>query len=133
MKTEKVLKKLPDSELDIMLIIWEAKKPISRAYIESQINLKKPLATTTILSLISRLIEKGFIAANKDGKTYMYSALIAEETYLSKESKSILQKLYKNSIKNFVTALYDGDNLKKSDIDELQTFLDNLKEVNDDE
>ena len=39
MKTEKVLKKLPDSELDIMLIIWEAKKPISRAYIESQINL----------------------------------------------------------------------------------------------
>ena len=63
----------------------------------------------------------------------MYSALIAEETYLSKESKSILQKLYKNSIKNFVTALYDGDNLKKSDIDELQTFLDNLKEENDDE
>lgn len=132
MENEKTIKKLPDSELDVMLIIWEAKKPISRAYIENEINKKKSLATTTILSLISRLIEKGFLAANKDGKTYMYSALISEETYLSRESKSVLKKLYKNSIKNFVTALYDGDNLKKSDIYELQTFLDNLKEENDD-
>ena len=132
MENEKTIKKLPDSELDVMLIIWEAKKPISRAYIENEINKKKSLATTTILSLISRLIEKGFLAHNKDGKTYMYSALISEETYLSRESKSILKKLYKNSIKNFVTALYDGDNLKKSDICELQTFLDNLKEENDD-
>lgn len=124
----KKFKKLPDSELDIMLVIWEAGEAVSRSYIEGKINEKKQLASTTILSLLTRLINKGFVKAEKQGKGNLYSALIKEEDYIQNEGKSILEKLYGNSLKNFVAALYDGKKVKKEDLDELRDFLEKTKE-----
>lgn len=125
---DKTCKKLPESELDIMLILWAAEKPVSRAYIEKEINKAKALATTTILSLISRLENKGFIKPDKSEKTYLYSPVISERDYKINESTSVLKKLYNNSIKNFITALYEGDNISNSDIEELEEYVKKLKE-----
>ena len=47
--------RLPDSELDIMLVLWSNDPPMSRMEIEKIINIKKALAPTTILSLLTRL------------------------------------------------------------------------------
>ena len=122
------IKRLPDSELDIMLIIWEAKEPVSRSYIEKQINEKKNLASTTILSLLTRLINKGFVHAEKQGKGNLYSALIDENIYIQNEGKSMLEKLYGNSLKNFVSALYNGKKIDDKELAELIDFLDKVKE-----
>ena len=111
-----------------MLIIWEAGEAVSRSYIEGKINEKKQLASTTILSLLTRLINKDFVKAEKQGKGNLYSALIKEEDYIQNEGKSILEKLYGNSLKNFVAALYDGKKVKKEDLDELRDFLEKTKE-----
>lgn len=122
------IKRLPDSELDIMLIIWEAKEPVSRSYIEKQINEKKNLASTTILSLLTRLINKGFVHAEKQGKGNLYSALVDENNYIQNEGKSMLEKLYGNSLKNFISALYDGEKIDDKELSELIDFLDKAKE-----
>ena len=53
-----------------------------------------------------------------------YTPLVREEEYLQKESKNILQKMYRNSLKNFVNALYDGNGLTAQDMDELRAFLE---------
>lgn len=122
------LKRLPDSELDIMLIIWDAGKPVNRSYIESKINEKKNLASTTILSLLSRLTEKGFVQCKKEGKSNIYTSLVNEDDYIQNEGKSILEKLYGNSLKNFVAALYDGKKVDQDELTELREFLDKTKE-----
>lgn len=122
------LKRLPDSELDIMLIIWDAGKPVNRSYIEGKINEKKNLASTTILSLLSRLTEKGFVKCEKEGKNNIYTSLVNEDDYIQNEGKSILEKLYGNSLKNFVAALYDGNKVNEDELDELRQFLDKTKE-----
>jgi BlaI family transcriptional regulator, penicillinase repressor len=123
-------KRLPDSELDIMLVIWEAGKPVSRSYIENHINKKKSLATTTILSLLSRLSDKGFIKSSKEGKRNIYSSIINEQEYLQNEGKTILEKLYGNSLKNFVTSLYNGDEIDEKQLSELKIFLNETMEDN---
>ena len=122
------LKRLPDSELDIMLKIWDAGKPINRSYIESKINEKKNLASTTILSLLTRLTDKGFVRCEKEGKTNIYTSLVNEDDYIQNEGKSILEKLYGNSLKNFVAALYDGKKVNQDELTELREFLDKTKE-----
>lgn len=122
------IKRLPDSELDIMLIIWEANEPVSRSYIEKQINEKKNLASTTILSLLTRLINKGFVHAEKQGKGNLYSALVNENNYIQNEGKSMLEKLYGNSLKTFVSALYDGKKIDDSELSELRNFLNETQE-----
>lgn len=125
-------KRLPDSELDIMLIIWEAGEPITRSYIENQINEKKNLASTTILSLLTRLIDKGFVYAEKHGRGNIYSALVSENEYIQNEGKSMLEKLYGNSLKNFVAALYDGKKVDENELSELRDFLNKTEEENHD-
>ena len=82
------------------------------------------MAAPTILSFLNRLEAKGFVSVEKIGKINWYTPLIREEEYLQKESRKILQKMYQNSLKNFVMALYDGDGLSSQDIDDLRTFIE---------
>lgn len=116
------MKRLPESELEIMMIIWEYKRPVNRMEIEER--LKKDIAAPTILSFLNRLEAKGFVSVEKIGKINWYTPLIKEEEYLQKESRNILQKMYQNSLKNFVTALYDGDGITSQEMEELKVFIE---------
>ncbi|MBQ0079806.1 MAG: BlaI/MecI/CopY family transcriptional regulator, partial [Eubacterium sp.] len=54
------IKKLPDSELEVMQVIWDCEAPVARTTIEEKMSEIHPMAQTTMLTLISRLIKKGF-------------------------------------------------------------------------
>ena len=118
------MKRLPDSELELMMIIWDAGKPVTRTEIEERLPRERRLSATTILSFLSRLEEKGFVRVQKDGRSNVYEPLIQKEAYLRAESRSIWTRLYQNSIGNFMAALGQGDDLTEQDLDELQEFLD---------
>ena len=118
------MKRLPDSELELMMIIWDAGKPVTRTEIEERLPRERRLSATPILSFLSRLEEKGFVRVQKDGRSNVYEPLIQKEAYLRAESRSIWKRLYQNSIGNFMAALGQGDDLTEQDLDELQEFLD---------
>lgn len=118
--------RLPDSELDIMLALWSGHPDMSRPEIETIVNEKKQLAPTTILSLLTRLEKKNFVSVKKQGKSNLYSPLVSQEEYQRNESKNILEKLYGNSIKTFVTALYKNKQLSTEEIKELDAYLKEL-------
>ena len=117
------MKHLPDSELAIMMIIWELDKPVTRFEIEERMEGDRKLSPTTVLSFLSRLQDKGFLEMHKSGKNNVYSALIEEDAYMQTESRSVLKRLYQNSAKNFLAALYDGDNLYSEDLAELEEYI----------
>lgn len=117
------MKRLPDSELEIMLVIWRAKTPVTAAYVGEQLAWKH-WAQTTVLNFLSRLTEKGYLTFTKTGKTKYFSPLITEETYLQQESKSFLEKLYGSSVKNMVAYLYDSHSISDGDLEELRLFLE---------
>lgn len=117
------MKRLPDSELEIMMIIWELDKPVTRTEIEERMDPARKLSPTTILSFLSRLQEKGFLAMEKSGKNNVYIALVDKEIYIQKESWNVLKRLYQGSAKNFFAALYDGDNLSDEELQELEDFI----------
>ncbi len=117
-------KRLPDSELELMMIIWDAEGSVTRSEIENRLPAERKLSATTVLSFLSRLQEKGFLEVERDGKTNRYRPLVEKETYLREESRSIWKRLYQNSVGNFMTALGSGEELSIGDLDELQEFLD---------
>lgn len=116
-------KRLPDSELEVMLVIWEAKEAVTRSYIEQRLP-NQTLSPTTVLSFLSRLEEKGFVKVEKQGKKNLYTALISEQCYVEHEGKSMLEKLYGNSLKNFVASLYHGKAVDDKQMEELREYLD---------
>lgn len=118
------MKKLPDAELELMLIIWEAEEPISRIEIEEKMDKSREVVPSTILSLLSRLEERGFVEREKRGKINYYSALVQKEPYLKETGKNILQKMFGGSLANFAAALYMGEELSQADVEELQKIID---------
>lgn len=124
---KKRIQKLPDSELDVMIALWNGHQEMTRSEIEEFMNQKKKLAPTTILTLLSRLEKKNFVSVKKEGKANLYSALVTQEEYQQQEGKHVLEKLYDNSLKNFVATLYQGKQIDQNDIKELESFLQELK------
>lgn len=125
---KKTISRLPDSELDIMLVLWKYQPPMSRMEIERVVNEKKALAPTTILSLLTRLEKKNYVSVTKEGKMNLYTPLITQDEYQQNESKSVLEKLYGNSLKKFVASLYQGKKMNEEDIRELHDFLQEMEE-----
>ena len=95
-------KTLPNSELELMMILWKAGRPMTRVEIEENLPAKRELSKTTILSFLSRLEEKGFVRVEKKGRNNCYFPIVRESDYLKQESGSILAKLYGSSVKKFV-------------------------------
>ena len=120
------IKRLPDSELELMQIIWKMEAPVSRPDIEKMMPESHPLAATTILTLLTRLGEKGFLKVEKQSKTNLYTPLISEKEYLADESRNILNRLYGGALKAFAMSLVDSG-VSKDEIDELRKMLEENK------
>jgi len=120
--------KLPDTGLELMMIIWNTEEPISRIEIERKMDGSKEVVPSTILSYLSRLEEKGFVSREKRGKMNYYSALVEKEPYLKETGKSVLSRMFGGSLANFAASLYDGEELSDDDITELQEFINSRME-----
>lgn len=121
-------KRLPDGELTVMMAIWDTeKKPVSRSMIEGKI-ADKNWNVNTVNTFLLRLTEKGALSCEKIGKTNYYTPLYEKDDYLAFESKSFLERLYGNSLGKFVTALSSAKSIDKKDIEELENFLEKVKE-----
>lgn len=126
MDRKKSIKRLPDSELELMMIIWEAGEPVSSAYLMERLQGEKDWALTTVLNFLARLSERGFLEVRKQGRINIYSPLIAEKDYIEAESRSFLERMHKSSLKSFVAALYDGRSISAEDAEELKRYIDEL-------
>ncbi|MDD3169891.1 MAG: BlaI/MecI/CopY family transcriptional regulator [Eubacteriales bacterium] len=120
------IKRLPDSELEIMMLIWEAKEPVSSAYLMEKLQGEKNWVATTVLNFLARLVERGFLRVEKRGRINIYSPLVLEKDYIEIESRTFLERLHKSSLKSFVAALYDGKKLSNEDAEELKNYIDEL-------
>lgn len=119
------LSRLPESELDIMLVLWSLGGEASAPSIGSAID--RDLTASALHSYLKRLEDRGFVRRRKEGKVNVYTALVSEAEYRSTESSSVLDKLYDGSLKNFAAALWDGGKLSQEDVSELKSYLDELE------
>ena len=118
------MKKIPDAELELMMVIWDSEQPVSRMVIEMKFGNGRDVVPSTLLSLLSRLEKRGFVRKEKQGNINYYNALVEKSAYLQEEGQRVLDKMFGSSLKNFVTALYDGKGLNREEIAELQAFID---------
>lgn len=91
MNTDK--NRLPDGELEVMQALWDCEVPASRADIEARLHTAKPMAATTLLTFLSRLAERGYVKAERSGRSAMYTPLVSREAYLAGQSRRFLDKL----------------------------------------
>lgn len=117
------IKKLPDAEFEIMKVVWANEPPITTGIIMEQLGKEKEWKAQTILTLTVRLVERGFLRTEKNGKERTYFPLIGKDDYLKFETGDFMERFHDNSFASLVTTLYDGQKIKDSDLDELAKWL----------
>ena len=117
------MKKLPDAEFEIMKVVWANEPPITTNIIMEQLGKEKKWKAQTIITLLLRLVERGFIRTEKNGKERTYYPLVTKEDYLKFETGDFMKRFHENSFTNLVVTLYEGKKLKNSDLDELMKWL----------
>ena len=107
-----------------MQAVWDLKPPAERADIEAALAAHgRSMAQTTLLTLLSRLAEKGFIKIEKSGRRSVYVPLTDRHAYQAAQSRSFVDKVFGGSISAFAAALCDSA-LTREEIDELRRLLE---------
>jgi BlaI family penicillinase repressor len=117
------VKKLPDAEFEIMKVVWANEPPITTSIIMEQLGKEKEWKAQTILTLMVRLVERGFLHTEKNGKERTYFPIISKEDYLKFETGDFMERFHSNSFASLITTLYEGKKIKDSDLDELTKWL----------
>ena len=91
------VKKIPEAELEIMLIAWEAEEAVTSGYIMER--LHKDWTKPTLLKLLTRLCEREFLRCDKEGRHNLYTVLVPREDYVQEASGTLLQKLHRATLK----------------------------------
>ena len=120
----KELGKLSETEMEVMEEIWKVEDSVTVAQL-MDIFRDKHWKTSTLSTILKRLIEKGYLTKSMRGRVNFYYNALTLDEYKKHEAKTLLNRLYNGSIKNFIAAVVDDDGLSKDDIDELKNwFLD---------
>ncbi|MDR1158758.1 MAG: BlaI/MecI/CopY family transcriptional regulator [Oscillospiraceae bacterium] len=122
------IRRLPDAELEVMLVIWEADGPVNSQYVLERIGRRRSWQRGTLLTVLARLTEKGFLFCQKQYRNNLYSARVELETYRQSEGRAMFGKLYGNSFENLVASFYRGQVISKEDLSKLRAFLESAEE-----
>lgn len=117
------MKKLPDAEFDIMKVVWANEPPITTNIIMQQIGNERDWKAQTVISLMLRLVERGFLRTEKNGKERSYFPLIGKADYLRYETSDFMERFHGNSFIGLIATLYEGNRLEGSDLDQLAEWL----------
>ncbi len=117
------IRRLPDAELEVMQAVWSCEPPASRTEIDQILRQYHPIASTTLLTVLTRLSEKGFLAIEKTGRSARYTPLITRQDYLAQQSRRFLDQLCGGSLPTFAAALCSSG-LTKQELDQLRDLLE---------
>lgn len=123
---QNTIRRLPDAELEVMNAVWNCTHPAARSDIEAVLCSEHPMAVTTVLTLLQRLTDKGFLRMEKQGRTNCYTPLIHKHDYLAAQSKRFVEKLCGGNMGAFAAALRDSG-LTHEELEELRTLLEEGK------
>lgn len=118
-----VRKRLPDSEFEIMKVIWNSESPITTLQVIDKLDTTVCWKPQTILTLLLRLTEKGYLSSEKMGRERCYTPLITETDYLEVETGDFLKRYSGNSIGSLLKALRSQSGLSPEDVQELHDWI----------
>ena len=119
---------ISESELTLMKIIWEQEGSALYADIMEQLkNRGLPWKKNTVLTFLSRLVEKQMLAISKTGRKNEYKTLVLEEEYQAEQTRHFVDKIYDGNIAGLVNMLVHGKMATEKDIDELCAFWERNK------
>lgn len=123
------MQQVSDYERELMKVIWGNGGTALYAQITEALSQKGMNWTkNTIITLLSRLVDKGYLKTGKIGRRNQYTALVSEGEYQITQTEQFVNKIYEGDAKGLVSALIRTDRLTEEDYEELKAFWEKAGE-----
>ena len=117
------MQQISESELVLMRIIWgnggTALYSFTMEELEKEQNEWKK---NTVLTLLSRLVEKGYLKTNKIGRRNEYAALVTEQEYQAVQTNHFLDRIFGGNVRGLVSTLLQEDRLSAEELKEIEKY-----------
>ena len=120
------MEKLTNQEEDIMLRIWRLGRCAVKQIMEQLPEPRPPY--TTVASIVNNLKRKEYVKAERDGKGYVYSPLIAESDYKRKFLSGFVNNYFKNSFKEMVSFFAKDEKISPEDLKDIIREIESSEE-----
>lgn len=113
--------KIPDSEFQIMKILWSEKRDMTTKEITNL--TENSWKIQTVLTLLKRLEDKNFVSSKRIGKERVFSSLLGESEYLSFQAKDFVRRFHENSLVNLFASFCRDKGVDLNTKKELREWL----------
>lgn len=114
---------ISDAEARVMEVLWR-RHPLGAEDILQSLQGEPVWQLATVKTLINRLLGKGAIGAEREGRRYLYSPLLQREQWLAEQSTGLLDRLFDGHLAPLVAHFARHRKLKKSDLEALRRLLE---------
>ena len=116
------LPQISEAEFEVMKIVWKS-APINTNEITEYLLKTTSWSAKTIQTLIKRLVTKGALTYEKQGRVFVYTPLVKEDEYINQESNSFLKRFYDGDISAMLSAYLENNQLSETEIRHLRSIL----------
>ncbi len=120
--------RLPETEFEVMSVVWRNNPPVTTTTLMNQLGNKKGWKLQTLVTLLNRLTERGFLRSEKLGKERTYYPSVKQEDYIQYETALFVERYHDNSLLQLVNAFSGNNRLSEEEINELSSWLKKQEE-----
>ncbi|HWX67220.1 MAG TPA: BlaI/MecI/CopY family transcriptional regulator [Rhodanobacter sp.] len=118
---------ISDAESRVMEVLWQQAPQASEDIVAA---LLAPTGwhEKTVRTLLNRLLGKGAVSAQKDGRRYLYSPLLQREQWQQQESRSLLDRVFGGKVAPLLAHFSQHEKLSTKDVAELRKLIDAIEQ-----
>lgn len=116
------LPQISEAEFEVMKVIWKF-APISTNEITDRLLKTTSWSAKTIQTLIKRLVTKGALTYEKQGRVFVYTPLVEENEYINQRSNSFLNRFYDGNISAMLSSYLENNQLSETELRNLRSIL----------
>jgi len=118
--------RISDAEHAVMEVLWD-EAPLAAAEVAERVGPARDWNIRTVKTLLSRLVAKGALLHEEEGRRYLYRPAISREDFVARESTKLIERMFGGRITPLVAHLAERQKLSASDIEEIEALLKALK------
>lgn len=113
---------ISEAEFEVKKIVWKS-APINTNEITERLLKTTSWSAKTIQTLIKRLVTKGALTYEKQGRVFVYTPLVEENEYISQQSNSFIKRFYDGDISAMLSAYLENNQLSETELNHLRSLL----------
>ena len=118
--------RISDAEHAIMEVIWD-RHPVSATEVCDVVCEARGWSMPTVKTLLSRLVGKGALATEPDGRRFLYTPLIERADYVGGESRRLVDRLFGGRAASLFAHLAENEALTEEDLGEIERLLKEMR------